>query len=333
MNMTVSKYVGSAVTLAIGLSASSAVVAQTWRMSHKMPPESIEGKLFQMFADEVAERTGGELSIEVYPSEQLGSDDAVLEQIQLGTIHIYPEGISYLQKWVPEMQFTSAPFLFDDRDHWSRFMSSDMVQGWLGRVEDEAGIIVLGDSTAFVRGPYRVMLSSREFETLEEMDGIRLRMHPDELAAESWRHLGAEVRTLAWTETYESIGRGIVEAVNSPIALVESMRFHEVAPHILRHDEYEQGMAFMMSAVSWNQLDEEMQGHLLDAYDAVAQESAQVMGEIADEAIERMKGEGATFSDLDTAPFVARMAEMYAAMDAAGNLPEGFLDAVNETRE
>lgn len=333
MNMNARGFLGAAVALAIGLGAATTVHAQTWRMSHKMPPESIEGQLFQMFADEVAERTGGALTVEVFPSEQLGSDDAVLEQIQLGTIHIYPEGIGYLQKWVPEMQFTSAPFLFDDREHWSRFMSSDLVEGWLERVENEAGIVVLGDSTRFVRGPYRVMLSSRPFETLEEMNGIRLRMHPDELAAESWRHLGAEVRTLAWTETYESIGRGIVEAVNSPIALAEPMRFHEVAPHILRHDEFEQGMAFMMSATAWNRLDEEMQGHLLDAYNAVADESARRMGAIADESIARMQAEGATFAQLDTAPFVARMAEMYASMDAAGQLPAGFLDAVNAARE
>jgi TRAP-type transport system periplasmic protein len=73
-------------------------------------------------------------------------------------------------------------------------------------------------------------------------------MHPDELAAAAWRHLGAEVRTLAWTEVYESIGRGIVEAVNSPVALVEPMRFYEVAPHIVRHDEYPQGLAFMTNA-------------------------------------------------------------------------------------
>jgi TRAP-type transport system periplasmic protein len=333
MKITAQLFLGGVSAVAIALGASTALVAETWRMSHKMPPESIEGQLFQMFADEVAERTGGDLTVEVYPSEQLGSDDAVLEQIQLGTIHVYPEGVSYLQKWVPELQFASAPFLFDDREHWSRFMASDLVEGWLDRVENEAGIVVLGDSTKFVRGPYRVMLTSRPFETLEEMDGIRLRMHPDELAAESWRHLGAEVRTLAWTETYESIGRGIVEAVNSPIALVESMRFHEVAPHILRHDEYEQGMAFMMSAVAWNRLDEETQGHLLDAYNAVAEESANRMGEIANEAIDRMKAEGATYDELDTAPFIARMAEMYQAMDEAGQLPEGFLDTVNATRE
>ena len=332
-NPSRSSFIAGAIALAAGLGFSSVVMADTWRMSHKQTPESIEGQLFQFFADEVAARTDGALNVEVYPSEQLGADDAVLEQMQLGTIHLYPEGISYLQKWVPEMRFTSAPFLFDDRDHWSRFMQSDLVNGWLDRVEAEAGIIVLGDPTAFVRGPYRVMVTSRPFETIDEMQGIRLRMHPDELAGESWRHLGAEVRTLAWTETYESIGRGIVEAVNSPIALVESMRFYEVAPNILRHGEYEQGVAFMMSAVAWERLDEETQAHVLDAYNAAALQSSMQTGSVAEESIERMKQRGVTYSELDTAPFVARMAEMYQAMDQRGELPPGFLDAVQATRD
>lgn len=324
-----------ALLLATALSAAATFAAQaeTWRMSHKMPPESVEGRLFQMFADAVEEKTGGDVAVEVYPSEQLGSDDAVLEQIQLGTVHVYPEGISYLQKWVPEIQWVSAPFLFDDREHWVRFMNSGLVEEWLQRIEDEAGIVVIGDSTDFVRGPYRVMASSRDWDTLEEMQGLRLRMHPDELAAESWRHLGAEVRTLAWTETYESLGRGIVEAVNSPIALVEPMRFHEVAPHIIRHDEYPQGMAFMASADAWNDLDQETRDQILAAYDEVAAESERQMGEIAAESLERMKTEGATYKEIDTSAFVDRMREMYERMDAEGELPEGFLDAVEAARE
>jgi TRAP-type transport system periplasmic protein len=331
MNMGLKVMLSCAVAMVIA--ATSVASAQTWRMSHKMPPESVEGQLFQMFADEVAEKTNGAIEIEVYPSEQLGSDDAVLEQIQLGTIHVYPEGITYLQKWVEDIKFVSAPFLFDDREHWARFMESDLVQGWLSRIEDEAGIVLIGDPTDFVRGPYRVMLSSRDFDTLEEMQGIRIRMHPDELAAESWRHLGAEVRTLAWTETYESLGRGIVEAVNSPIALAEPMRFYEVAPHIIRHDEYPQGMAFMASARAWHGLDEEAQAQILEAYDAVATASQERMGAIAEESIERMKAEGATYKEIDTSQFVARMAEMYQELDARGALPEGFLDAVIAARE
>ena len=45
--------------------------------------------------------------------------------------------------------------------------------------------------------------------------------HPDKLAADVWGFLGTETRVLAWTEVYQSISSGIVQAVNSPIALVE----------------------------------------------------------------------------------------------------------------
>jgi TRAP-type C4-dicarboxylate transport system substrate-binding protein len=315
------------------LSASVAVSADTWRMAHKMPPDSIEGQLFQKFADLVAAKTGGEIEVEVYPSEQLGADDAVLEQIQLGTVHVYPEGISYLQKWVPDIKFSSAPFLFDDREHWVRFMGSDVVEGWMDQIEEEAGLTIIGDPTQFVRGPFRVMLSSREWDGLEEMQGIKLRMHPDELAAESWRHLGAEVRTLAWTEVYESIGRGIVEAVNSPAALVEPMRFYEVAPYIVRHDEYPQGMAFMTNAEVWNSLDQETRDQILEAYHEMAAESAARMGEVAEDMIEYVESEGATYRVADTGPFVARMLKKYEEMSANGELPEGFLEAVESTRE
>lgn len=311
----------------------SAAYAETWRMAHKMPADSVEGKIFQAVADRIAEKTEGAITVEVYPNEQLGKDDAILEQLQLGTVHIYPEGSAYLQKWVPEMTLVSAPFLFDDREHWARFMQSDLVTGWNSRIEAEAGIVTIGDSTKMVRGPYRVMVATKPVETLDDLSGLRLRLHPDELAAAAWRHLGTEVRTLGWTEVYESLGRGIVESVNSPIALVEPMRFYEVAPHVIRHDEYPQGLAFMANANAWNGLDEETRAQILEAYDEVAAESESSTIAEADASIERMTAEGVTFTQLDTAPLVERMAELYTAMAERGELPEGFLEAVNESRQ
>jgi TRAP-type transport system periplasmic protein len=291
----------------------SAAYAETWRMAHKMPADSVEGKIFQAVADRIAEKTDGAITVEVYPNEQLGKDDAILEQLQLGTVHIYPEGSAYLQKWVPEMTLVSAPFLFDDREHWARFMQSDLVTGWNSRIEAEAGIVTIGDSTKMVRGPYRVMVATKP--------------------AAAWRHLGTEVRTLGWTEVYESLGRGIVESVNSPIALVEPMRFYEVAPYVIRHDEYPQGLAFMANANAWNGLDDETRAQILEAYDEVAAESEASTIAEADASIERMTAEGVTFSEMDTGPLVERMAELYTAMAERGELPEGFLEAVNESRQ
>ncbi|MCR4267218.1 TRAP transporter substrate-binding protein [Nitratireductor sp. ZSWI3] len=317
---------------AAGTGASGTALAETWRMAHKMPPDSIEGELFQLFADKVKEKTGGELDVKVFPNEQLGSDDTVLEQLQIGTVNVYPEGTSYLQKWVPDMKFVSAPFLFDDRQHWVRFMQSDLVGEWLKKIEDEAGIALIGSPTAFVRGPYRVMVTDKPWNSLEEMQGTRLRMHPDELAAAAWRHLGTEVRTLAWTEVYESISRGIVDAVNSPIALVEPMKFYEVAPHIIRHDEYPQGMAFMTNAKRWNALSDERRAQVLEALAETAAESEKRMTAAADKDLAAMQEKNVSYSEPDTAAFVERMESFYEQMEKAGELPEGFLDAVRASR-
>ena len=169
MNRILRNLLAAGVMTAIGAAATVSAHAETWRMAHKMPPDSIEGELFQFFADKVVEKTGGEVEIKVFPNEQLGSDDTVLEQLQIGTVNVYPEGTSYLQKWVPDIKFTSAPFLFDDREHWVRFMQTDLVKGWFKQIEDEAGIALIGSPTAFLRGPYRVMVTDKPWTNLRKL--------------------------------------------------------------------------------------------------------------------------------------------------------------------
>lgn len=306
--------------------------AETWRMGSKMPPDSPEGKVFQFFADKVAEYSDGALEVIVYPNEQLGKTDAVMEQVKLGTVHLYAEGSAYMRKWAPELSWTSAAFVFDDRDHWVRFMNSDLVSGWYDKAAEVGGVELLGDPTAILRGPYRVMVASPDVETFDGVQGIKLRMHPDELAYNTWTHLGAEVKTLAWTDVYQAISKGIVEAVNSPIALVESMRFYEVAPHIVRHDEYYQSIGFMMNGAAYEALDDAQRAALLKAYEEAGAYSQEIMGAVADESIARMQQKGVTFTEIDRAPFVARMQTFYEDLAAEGALPEGFLEAVAATR-
>jgi TRAP-type transport system periplasmic protein len=318
--------------LVLVMSMAGSSFAETWRMATKMPPDGPEGQAFQLFADKVAEYSNGEMEVQVFPSEQLGDTEASLEQLQAGMIHVYPEGSSYLQKWVPAIQFMSAPFLFDSREHWARFMESDLVEGWMAEVEDEAGITVIGDQTSFVRGPYRVLVTSRPVASLDDVQGLKLRLHPDELAAAAWSHLGAETRVLGWTEVYESIDRGIVEAVNSPVALVESMRFYEVAPHIVRHNEYPQGVAFMVNAAAYQGLSPELREAVDKAYADAAAFSLEAMEQATAESIARMKDEEVSYDEIDTGPFVDRMKTFYGELDKSGELPEGFLDAVNATR-
>lgn len=320
-----------AAAMVIGLSG-MAYAETTWRMATKQPVDSPEGKVFQRFADLTEDYTGGTLKVIVFPNEQLGKEDAVLEQLQAGIINIYAEGFGYMKKWAPELSWISPAFMFDDYDHWVRFMETDLVKTWFAKAAAESGVGPLGNPTAVLRGPYRVMVSNKPIETLDDIASLKLRMHPNQLAIATWSHLGAEVITLPWTEVYQSIQKDIVQSVNSPIALVESMRFNEVAPYISRHNEYWQSIGFMMNIAAYDALDDKTKAGLIKAYEESAAYSREIMLDVTDESIESMKAGGATYTELDTGPFVDKMKEFYEGMASAGELPDGFLDAVEATR-
>lgn len=329
----VSKAAAVALVLAAQTALAQPAMAETWRMATKMPVDSPEGQVFERFAELTRKHTDGKLDIKVYPNEQLGKEDAVLEQLQAGVVQIYAEGFGYMRKWAPELSWVSPAFFFDDYDHWARFMNSELVRSWFDKAAKVAGVGPLGDPTAVLRGPFRVIVSNRPINGLQDVKGLKLRMHPDKLAIETWSHLGAEVITLPWTDTYQSISKSIVQSVNSPIALVESMRFNEVAPYIARHDEYWQSIGFMMSLKAYEKLSPEARAGLLKAYNEAGAYSKEVMSKVTDESIKRMQAKGAHYTVLDTKPFVTAMAGFYGDMESKGALPKGFMQAVEAARK
>lgn len=322
---------GLATGLALML-GSTAHAETTWKMATKMPVDSPEGQVFAKFAELTEAYTNGELKVIVYPNEQLGKENAVLEQLQANIVQIYAEGFGYMKKWEPALGWLSGPYAFDDYDHWQRFMNSDTVQSWFDSAAEVSGVRPLGDPTRILRGPYRVTVSNVPVKTAEDYEGLKLRMHENKVAIDTWDTLGAEVITLPWTEVHQSISKGIVQAVNSPIALVESMRFNEVAPYIARMDEYWQSIGFMVNESALKALDEETLAGLMKAYNEVGDMSQEIMFSVADESVERMVADGAEFTVIDTGPLVAKMKTFYTDMAASGDLPEGFMEAVDAAR-
>lgn len=302
--------------------------AETWRFATKMPADSPEGLVFQYFADRVGELSGGDLTVQVYPSEQLGKEDAILEQLELGTVNLYAEDAFFLQKWVPEIKWIAPHFLFRSREDWLEFTNSDLVAGWFATAEEVAGVRPLGDPMAVVRGPFRVLISERPINSHEDIAGLRLRMYPDELAIAVWQGLGADLQMLAWTETYQALQSGVAEAVTSPAALVEAMKFYEQAPYITRTNEFWQGLVFMMNAEAFDALPEKDQQALLQAHADAGTYSLELMTSNAESMRAALEAKGVTFTEMPLEPLFARMADWYRDLDAKGELPPGLLDAV-----
>ncbi|WP_110670149.1 TRAP transporter substrate-binding protein [Salinicola halophilus] len=329
MQRTILAAAFAAVTAAL---LTTPVQAETWRMATKMPVDSPEGQLFQHFAERVDEYTDGELTIQMFPNEQLGKEDAVLEQLQSGVVNIYAESFAFMKRWEPRLAWVVAPFAFDDQAHWSRFMNSELVDEWFASAAEKSGIVPLGDPSAIIRGPYRVLVSNTPVNSLDDVAGLKMRMPANQLLMKTWDNLGAQVMTLPWTEVYQSISKDIVQAVTSPASMVEAMRFNEVASFVARTNEYYQSVGFMTNQAALKALDDETRAGLMRAYRETGEESQTVMAEIASASFERMQQDGLTYTELDTQPFIDRTRERYQRLEIEGNLPDGFLQSVQDTR-
>lgn len=315
----------------VGLQQAAAAEVE-WRFASKLPPDSPEGRTHQYFAEQVAKYSNGRMNITIFPSEQLGKGNAVMEQLQMGAIHLYAEGPQYPQKWVPEIKLTAAAFLFDDRNHWVRFMDSELVKGWYKKAEEKAGVKVLGNPATIWRGPYRVMLSTVPIADLNDVSKLKLRLPADRMQTATWNELGAEVRTIAFTEVYEAMKRGIVNSVNLPISLAEVTKVYEVAKYVTPHKEFYQSISYMMNKRAWDRLPADLQQALLRAHEDLAEYSLKQNQVYAEKGIEIMKKNGVTFGEIDRTPFVDAMRAYYQREQQAGNLPVGFLETVQAAK-
>jgi len=330
MRKLMSAIVVSAVWASILMVPWAAKGEVVWKLAHKMPPASPEGKAYQLFADEVYKLSKGKMKIQVYHSEQLGAVRVSLDMLRRGTIQIYVEGISYAHSFVPQFYVPTLPFVFRDRAHLIKFIQSPMFNKWKEELIKKAGIRILGYGE-FVRGPYRVLVSTRPVLKLEDVKGLKLRMYKSEMVMSVWRELGANIIYLAWTEVYEGLKRGLIDAVTSPVGLVESMNFQEVAKYMLRTNEFPQSIAFFVNEKAYQKLSEDLKRVLRKAYEASCRYSKEVMEKAAEESIDRMiQRDKMTFIRAPMDAFREKVKPLYEKWESEGKygLTKGMIDYI-----
>src|SRR3712207_441067 len=103
----------AAALAAFGLLASAAA-AQTLRFGHANSPGEIAHDMFNEFAERVKERTNGSVTIRVFPSEQLGKEADLVQQIKTGALDISAPSMPVMSSLVPAIEMASGPFLWRD---------------------------------------------------------------------------------------------------------------------------------------------------------------------------------------------------------------------------
>lgn len=315
------------IALAIALAA-PASAQRVLKVNESLGPGSPEELALQHFKKLVEEGTS-DLRIQIHLLDALGKPDVALESLSTGSLELYSGALEYFATIAgPEINVISLPFFIGTHDTLRAYLRSDAFKPAIDKLLAQ-GIRVLSTEWNADRGPYRVLMSSKPVRDVKDLEGLKVRMFPNEVYQRSWSQLGTVPIQLAWTETYLGIRQGTVNAVTSPLSLVRSMRFAEVAPYLIEIKEYPQTWPLMISERVWKTLNASQQALLVRAANDAGKVYAATTLERAQRDIDAMKAENkAEVITIDRAAMRAKLEPLYARLVQEKVVPQALFDAV-----
>ncbi|MDO5643086.1 MAG: DctP family TRAP transporter solute-binding subunit [Paracoccus sp. (in: a-proteobacteria)] len=226
--------VAIATTALTGL-ASGAFAQTSLRMAVPDPAGSSVGRAATRFAELVHEKTGGEVTIEVFPDGVLfgGDQNAAVNQLGSGALDGLILASSVYASFEPKMNAISLPYLFADYDQLKTYLGGEPGDELLASL-DRFGIHGLG---FFLRTFRDVTTKDRVITKAEDFQGLTLRTPNNPLFVALFQALGANPSPMAFSEVYTALQLGAIEGQENPVEVPFNSKFAEVQGqlNITRH--------------------------------------------------------------------------------------------------
>lgn len=197
--------------------------------------EEIEGSVQHAYASRfkalVEERSGGAVSVEIYPYGSLGTSAQLTEQVQSGALQLAFASPGHLGSVVPEVQVFSLHFLLSDDEATNlRVLSGD---GEFRRLLEEATRERQLELLALVPEGWMVWTANRPLRMPEDFAGLKMRTMVSPLLVEAYAAYGAAPTPMPYSEVYSGLQLGMIDAQVNPVFAIEEMSFYEVQDYLI----------------------------------------------------------------------------------------------------
>jgi tripartite ATP-independent transporter DctP family solute receptor len=250
-------------------------------------------------AGELAKRTNGRYTIDVYPSSQLGKETDINQGLSLGSVDMIISGSSFAARSYPPIGVTYYPYVFRDANHLLAYTKSDVFKELAKGYTDKTGHQIL----AVTYYGARHTSSNKPIKTCADMKGLKIRV-PDVPAYLAMpRACGANTAPIAFAEVYLALQNGTVEAQENPLTTIEAKKFYEVQKHIALTGHIVDHLNTVVSANLWKKLSDEDKKIFSEvAQEAAARATAEIQAK-EKELIGFFKEKGLTVSEVDKEDF------------------------------
>lgn len=293
-----------------GAGEPSAIPAQTIKITHPQPEGTPEDMAVKTMAAKIAELSGGAITCEVYPNGQIGSIPESIQSVQMGVTQIAMGPCAIIASYCEDIALVDLPYLLpNDAQVISEVMNAEIGREFMDRL-DSVGIHGMG----FWFAGFRQMTANKDINSVADMKGLKMRIMESNILTSTYNALGAQPIVVAYSETYNALANGTVDAQENPAQSTYTMNFHEVQQYIVDTYHDAQVHILMVNGAWWNGLDDATKAIITEAELAGREVLDRELPAYTQDCIDKMVESGCTyhaFTEEQIAEFKAATAPVY----------------------
>lgn len=285
--------VGAAAALATA-GAAAQVKERTLKFAFQNQTGHPQAQGAQKFADIVAAKSGGKITVKLFPGGTLGGDLQTVSALQGGTVELTVLNAGILSAQVKEFAVFDFPFLFNSGKEADAVTDGPFGQKLMARL-DGKGLHGLG---YWDLGFRNLTNSKRPVAKADDIAGLKIRVIQSPIYIDLFSALGANATPLPFPELYPALDQKAVDGQENPNTTILASKFAEVQKHITQTRHVYNPQALLVSKKTWDGMSADERQILTEAardstvFQRAASRSA------ADSALEALRKAGMTVSEL-----------------------------------
>ncbi len=224
--------------------------------------ESAEIMYAETFKEYVEDATDGGITVELYPSSSLGTENEVITAIAAGTVEMGIYDLSLLSNFEPKAQVFLMPGAFNNSDEVNAIIDSDFAREMFDAQEASSGIKVLGGASKGLRNFTSV---KKELKTKDDAAGMIFRVLGSDIYTVMVESLSASPVVMAGSEVYTAMQNGVIDGHENTITNILQDGTYEVHKYMVMDGHSPSVNIYYMSSSFFNSLPADYQQIILDA--------------------------------------------------------------------
>lgn len=269
----------------------------SWRIGFNTPEGSVRDVAAQKFKEVVESRTDGNVTIEVFAGEVLGTEQEMVEQVQVGALDFQLAGMGGMSNIIPEYSVLALPFMVNNFEEAYAVLDGPIGDELKAKAEESSFKVLAHTDLGFAQ----ITNNVRPIQSPEDLSGVRMRSPNEVTSIKTFEQLGASVSTMPFTEVYLGLSQGVVDGQFNPLDAIYENNMHEVQDYLALTNHFYYHVNFIMSLDLWNSIDPELQTIIQEAANEARDASREFTQQMDQDMLDVLEGEfeEITTPDLD----------------------------------